>query len=80
VPGSLASTVKLSVFAGVSVAERLHSVTLLQSVRYAFVEGMDAALLISAGIAAVAALLALIFLPGRSRAAATVEAAAQKVA
>src|SRR4029077_10308421 len=63
-PTALAATVKLSVFAGDAVAGKLHSPTLLQSVRYAFVQGMDAALLLSAGIAAVAAVLALIFLPG----------------
>ncbi|HKC18611.1 MAG TPA: MFS transporter [Candidatus Dormibacteraeota bacterium] len=79
-PSALASTAKLSVFAGVSVAARLHSATLLESVRYAFVQGMDAALLISAGIAGVAAMLALIFLPGRSRVAATVDPAVEKVA
>ncbi|HVH64289.1 MAG TPA: MFS transporter [Candidatus Dormibacteraeota bacterium] len=63
-PSNLAATVKLSVFAGDAVAQRLHSTALLQSVHYAFVQGMDAALLISAGIAAAAALLAVIFLPG----------------
>ena len=66
VPSALASTVKLSVFAGVAVAGKLHSPVLLESVRNAFVQGMDAALLISAGIAALAAVLAVIFLPGRT--------------
>ncbi len=80
VPAALAATVKLSVFAGVAVATRLHSPTLLQSVRYAFVEGMDAALLLSAGIAAVAAVLALMFLPGPAADAASAEPAAQRVA
>ena len=79
-PSTLASTVKLSVFAGDAVAAKLHSPTLLQSVHHAFVQGMDAALLLSAGIAAVAALLALIFLPGRSGAAAVADAAVERVA
>lgn len=79
-PSAAASTVKLSVFAGVAVAEKLHSATLLESVRYAFVQGMDAALVISAGIAAVAALLALVFLPGRTRVTASIAPAAEKVA
>ena len=70
-PTGLASTVKLSVFAGVTVAERLHSPTLLVSVRHAFVQGMDAALVVSAGFAIVAVVLALIFLPGPTPAAET---------
>jgi len=43
-------------------------------VRGAFVQGMDAALLVSAAIAALATLLAVIFLPGRTRVAAPEEA------
>jgi len=57
--------VKRSVFAGVGVAEQLGSPVLLDSVRHSFVRGMDAALLFSAGIAGLAMLAALIFLPGR---------------
>ena len=68
-PVGVASTVKLSVFAGVAVARGLHSAALLESVRHAFVQGMDAALVVSAGFAAVAVVLALIFLPGRTPAA-----------
>ncbi|HEV2141265.1 MAG TPA: MFS transporter [Candidatus Dormibacteraeota bacterium] len=79
-PSALAATVKLSVFAGDAVATRLHSPTLLESVRYAFVQGMDAALLVSAGIAAVAALLALIFLPGRTDVAAREQPVVEQVA
>jgi MFS transporter, DHA2 family, multidrug resistance protein len=79
-PSALAATVKLSVFAGDAVAGKLHSPTLLESVRYAFVQGMDAALLLSAGIAAAAAVLALIFLPGRRSVAASEEPAVEKVA
>ena len=80
IPAALAATTRLSVFAGVAAADRLHSATLLESVRYAFVQGMDAALLISTGIAAVAALLALIMLPGPVRAIAREQRAAEKVA
>jgi len=65
-PSAAAASVKLSVFAGVAVAGRLHSVALLDNVRQAFVQGMDAALIGSAGIAAVAVLLSLMFMPGRT--------------
>jgi len=64
-PASVASPIRQSVFAGVAVAERLHSAALLESVRHAFVHGMDAALLISAGIALLGTFVALIFMPGR---------------
>ena len=81
VPGPLGALAKQSVFAGVTVAHRLHSPTLLESARYAFVQGMDTAMLVSAGIALIATLLALIFLPGRTRLAArTEEHAVQEVA
>ena len=65
-PAAAASAVKQSVFAGVAVAEKVHSPALLDSVRSAFVAGMDAALVVSAATAAVAMVLALIFLPGRA--------------
>src|SRR6202521_6033792 len=74
-PSSVAAAVKLSVFAGVAAAEKLHSPALLASVRHAFVQGMDDAMLVSAAIAAIATVLALIFLPGRSTPAARTEAA-----
>jgi MFS transporter, DHA2 family, multidrug resistance protein len=67
VPAGLAAVVKQSVFAGVAVAQRLHSPALLESVRHSFVQGMDASLLFSTGIAALAMVAALIFLPGRER-------------
>ncbi|HKW72497.1 MAG TPA: MFS transporter [Candidatus Dormibacteraeota bacterium] len=67
VPPGLAPIVKQSIFAGIAVAQRLHSAALLESVRSAFVQGMDVAMLISAGIAAIATLLALVFLPGRTK-------------
>ena len=81
VPPAAAGLVKRSVFAGVAVAERLHSPALADSVRHAFVQGMDTALLLSAAIAAVAAVAALIFLPGRETIAAQPERqTAEKVA
>ena len=69
-PPALAGTVKLSVFAGDAVAKRLHSPALLESVHRAFVQGMDASLVVSAVFAAIAMVLAAIFLPGRARVAA----------
>jgi DHA2 family multidrug resistance protein-like MFS transporter len=66
VPPAAAAAVKRSVFAGVAVAQRLHSPALLDSVRHSFVQGMDGALVLSAVIAATAAVVALIFLPGRA--------------
>ena len=71
-----ADAAKRSVFAGVTVAARLHSPALLESVRHSFVQGMDAALVFSAGIAALAAVAALIFLPGRDAIAAPAEQSA----
>lgn len=80
-PPAVAEAVKRSVFAGVAVATRLHSPALAESVRHSFVQGMDAALVFSAGIAALAVLASLIFLPGRGAAAAPVEqSAVEKVA
>jgi len=62
-PGPAATAVRQSVFGGVAVARQLHSETLLASVRTAFVDGMDRALLVSAGIALVGAVLTVLFLP-----------------
>ena len=81
-PPGAAAAVRQSLFAGVTVAQRLHSPALLDSVRQAFVHGMDAALVVSAGIAAVATVLALAFMPGRQAqpgAEATAAAATGKV-
>jgi hypothetical protein len=58
-----ASAVRQSVFGGVAVAQQLQSPSLLTSVRTAFVQGMDIALLVSAGIALVGVILSLLFLP-----------------
>jgi hypothetical protein len=65
-PPAAASAVRESVFGGLAVAHRLGSADLLQSVRTAFVHGTDAALLVSAGIAAGGILLTMAFLPGRA--------------
>ncbi len=58
-------TVKASVFGGIALARQLGSATLLASIRTAFVAGMDRSVLATAGIAAVASVLALAFLPAR---------------
>jgi MFS transporter, DHA2 family, multidrug resistance protein len=60
-------TVRESIFGAVAVAHRIDSPTLLESVRAAFVHGLDDALLISAGIALTGALLAVMFLPRGTR-------------
>lgn len=78
-PAAAAAAVKQSVFAGVAVADKLHSAALLDSVRSAFVAGMDAALVVSAATAAIAMVLALIFLPGRPSAVARPESVDQAV-
>ena len=61
--GSAAGAVRQSVFGGVAVAQKLHLPALLTSVRTAFVQGMDTALLVSAGIAFLGVVLSLLFLP-----------------
>lgn len=61
--GAAAAEVRASVFGGVEVARRIHSPVLLHSVQAAFTSGLDQALLISAGVALIGALLALLFLP-----------------
>jgi hypothetical protein len=60
--------VKDSVFGGLAMAGQLRSAALAESVRSAFVQGMDVALLVSAGITLVGLLLALASMPGRSAA------------
>lgn len=65
-PPAAAAAVRESIFGGLAVAHRLGSAELADSVRGAFVHGMDVALLVTAGIAAAGALLALAFLPGRA--------------
>jgi DHA2 family multidrug resistance protein-like MFS transporter len=58
-----AAAVRQSIFGGVAVAQQIGSTALLHSVRAAFVTGMDAALLVSAGIAVLGLVLTLLFLP-----------------
>jgi MFS family permease len=63
VPAPAAAIVRQSVFSGVVVARQLGSTALLESVRTAFVHGMDLALAVAAGIALGGVLLSLAFLP-----------------
>jgi hypothetical protein len=70
-PAQVADAARDSVFAGVAVARRLGSASLLDSVQAAFVHGMDGMLWVCAAIAVAGMVLALIFLPGRAAAAAT---------
>jgi EmrB/QacA subfamily drug resistance transporter len=82
-PASDADAARSSVAGGVAVAERLGSSALLDTVRSAFVHGMDVMLWTCGGIALVSALLALAFLPRRAGAAAGAAAglpAAEKTA
>jgi len=65
-PATAADAVKSSVAAGVGVAHQLNSAALLDSVRHAFVSGMDTMLWVCAGIALVSAILGAIFLPRRA--------------
>ena len=67
-PPAAARTAEGSVFGGLAVASQLHSAALLESVRAAFVHGVDAALMVSAGIAIAGMLIAVAFLPGRTAA------------
>jgi EmrB/QacA subfamily drug resistance transporter len=65
-PAAAATAARASVFGGIAVAARLHSPDLLDSVRTAFVHGMDVALLVSAGIALAGLCLTLAFMPWRT--------------
>lgn len=78
-PAALTGAIRQSVFAGVRVAESVHSPALLLSVRQAFVHGMDLALLVSAMIAAAAMLLALAFMPGKAPAVGAADVAVREV-
>ena len=77
-PAPAATAARQSVFSGVAVAQRLHSAVLLGSVRTAFVQGMHAAFLVSAGIALAGAVLAMLFLPKTNAPAQPASAAADK--
>jgi EmrB/QacA subfamily drug resistance transporter len=65
-PAAVASVVRQSLFGGLAVAARLHSVTFLNMVRDAFVNGMDVSLVVGGCMAVVGLLLALVFLPSKS--------------
>jgi MFS transporter, DHA2 family, multidrug resistance protein len=65
-PEQAAAAVRSSAGAGVAVAVKLGSATLLDTVRSAFVHGMDLMLWTCAGIAVGSALLAVLFLRTRS--------------
>lgn len=64
-PASAAAAVRASVFGGLAVAREIGSSPLLESIRTAFVAGMDDAVRVGAVAAVVAAALALAFLPSR---------------
>jgi EmrB/QacA subfamily drug resistance transporter len=61
VPTAVADAVRDSVAGGVAAAGKLHDQQLLEDVRTAFVHAMDTTLLVSGGVAALAAILALRF-------------------
>jgi hypothetical protein len=56
--------VRSGIFGGLAVGRQVGEAGLLDSVRAAFVNGMDAALMVSAGIAIAGLVLTLAFLPG----------------
>jgi len=67
-PPEAASAIRSSVFGGLAVGRELRSAALVDSVRAAFVHGMDVALMVSAGIAVAGIVLAMVFLPARAAA------------
>jgi DHA2 family multidrug resistance protein-like MFS transporter len=73
-PADAAATVEKSVFGGLAVAQQVGSSALAESVRLAFVAGMDDALRVTAMIAVLGTALTLIFLPGRANRATVDEA------
>jgi Na+/melibiose symporter-like transporter len=66
-PAPSAEAVRKSVFGGIAVAHQIGSPALLDSVRNAFVSGMDGGLWVSATIAVAGALLALAVFPLRAK-------------
>ena len=79
-PVPVASVVRESLFGGIAVATRLHSPALLSLARGAFVDGMDASLVVAAGVAAAGLLLTLAFLPSKKAMPRTSGVEAAKVA
>jgi predicted MFS family arabinose efflux permease len=75
-PASAAGAVQQSVFGGLAVARQLGSPALVESVRTAFVAGMDDATRVAAVVAAVAMIAALVLLPRRAAVTAPRETAA----
>jgi MFS transporter, DHA2 family, multidrug resistance protein len=66
-PRGAATEANQSVFAGVAVAHQLGSTQLIAVVDQAFLHGLSAALVVSAGVAVAGAILTVIFLPGKSK-------------
>jgi DHA2 family multidrug resistance protein-like MFS transporter len=66
-PPVAAAAVQKSVFSGIAVAHQLGSAPLLDSVRSAFVASMDLAMWVCAAVTLLGLVLALAFLPRRSR-------------
>jgi MFS transporter, DHA2 family, multidrug resistance protein len=66
-PSALTNAAKNGVEAGVAVATRVHSSALLVATRDSFVHGLDVMLWVCGGIALASALLAVVFLPRRTR-------------
>jgi MFS transporter, DHA2 family, multidrug resistance protein len=64
-PAAAAESVRDSASVGVAVADKLGDPALLDSVRAAFVHGMDLSLVVAAAVALAGAVLALVFLPSR---------------
>jgi hypothetical protein len=64
--GSLVATMKEGLTQGLAVARKLASPALTHGVQAAFVHGMDAAFLVSAGIAGIGLVLTLLFMPLRT--------------
>jgi AcrR family transcriptional regulator len=65
-PSLAVTAINSSVTGGVTVAHKLKSAELLLSVKTAYVHGMEVLLLVCAGIALAAVVVALVFLPNRS--------------
>ena len=70
-PPPAAAALRRGLFSGVEVAQRTRSLPLLASVRSSFVHGMNEALLVSAAVALLGAVLAAVLLPRRRQASAT---------
>ena len=65
-PGAAVAAMKEGLSQGLAVARQLGSPALIHGVQTAFVQGMDAAFLVSAGISGVGLLLTLVFMPLRT--------------